>query len=253
MRANRTATCLIAVLAAWSLPPVAARAQEAPPAAREIIDRYIQAIGGEAAVRRASSWKASGTLSMPAAGISGTLVAYMADGRSMARITLPGLGEILRGYDSGVGWSVNPLEGPRLLEGRELAQARDEAQPGTALRDSTVIAAMETVGRDEMNGEPCWKVKLVWNSDRTTHDCYSIETGLLVGSTGVTSTAVGDFEYTMLVGEYRTFGDVKIATRVVQQSLGQEQVITTDAVEIGPVDPSVFALPPGIEALKRAR
>ncbi len=110
---------------------------------------------------------------------------------------------------------------------------------------------METEGRDEMNGEPCWKVRLAWKSGRTTHECYSIETGLLVGVTGTVTTVMGEFDYTTLVSEYRQFGDVRIATRVVQQSLGQEQVVTTDAVKFGKLDPSVFEPPPEIQALKR--
>lgn len=248
MRNLRTPFVLLLPLLVAGLPSPASARQETPPAS-EIIDRYVQAIGGEAAVRAETSWKATGTFSMPAAGLSGTIEAYNANGKSFGRVTLPAVGEILRGYDGQVGWSLNPLEGPRLLEGKELGQAREEAQRGATLRDSTVIAAMQTVGRDEMNGQACWKVKLTWKSGRETHDCYSVESGLLIASTGTATTPMGEFEYTTLMNDYKTFGDLRIATRVVQESLGQQQIVTTDSITFGEIEPGVFELPPEIRAL----
>jgi hypothetical protein len=221
------------------------------PAAREIVDRYVTAVGGEAALRKHTSWKAKGHFSVPASGLSGELEAYQAPGRMFARINIPGIGELLRGYDGKVGWSINPLEGPRILDGPELAQTREELSRGATLRDSTVVASLQTLEKTTMNGEECWKVKVVWKSGRESVDCYSLKSSLLIATEGKTTTPMGEFQYTTDIHDYKQFGEVRIATRVVQRALGQEQVVTTETVEFGPVDASQFALPEPIKALVR--
>jgi hypothetical protein len=226
------------------------RAQSLP-AAREIVDRHVAAIGGEAALRKHTSWKTLGRFSVPASGLSGEIEAYQEHGRMFARIDIPGIGELLRGYDGTVGWSMNPLEGPRILDGLELAQTREESARGATLRDTSVVTSLQTVEKTTMNGEDCWKVKVVWKSGRESFDCYSVESALLVATEGKTTTPMGEFQYTTDIHDYKQFGDLRIATRVVQHALGQEQVLTTESVEYGPVDASLFALPAAIKALVR--
>jgi hypothetical protein len=224
---------------------------QALPAAREIVDRYVVAVGGEAALRKHTSWKAVGRFSVPASGMAGELEAVQAPGRMFARINIPGIGELLRGYDGTIGWSINPLEGPRILEGAELAQTREELSRGAALRDTTVVSSLQTLEKTTLNGEECWKVKVVWKSGRESFDCYSLKSALLIATEGKTTTSMGEFQYTTDIHDYKLFGEVRIATRVVQRALGQEQVVTTESVEFGPVDAAQFALPDAIKALVR--
>lgn len=237
--------------AVGALALLATPVQAQTPAARQLVDRYVEQIGGADAVLSHETWTATGTFAMAAAGISGPIHVYQDGERSFSRISVPGVGELLRGFDGTTGWSINPLEGPRLLEGRELAQTREEATRGAALRDRSVVTSMETLEKTTMNEQECWLVKLVWKSGRETRDCYSVETGLLVATTGKTTTPMGEFEYTTLINDYKQFGDLKIATRIVQTALGQQQVVTTDSIEFGPVADSIFALPDPIKALTK--
>jgi len=222
--------------------------QQLPPA-HEIVSRYVAAIGGEAAVRKQAAWEAHGRFAVPASGLNGDLVIYQDAGRMYSRIAIPGIGELLQGYDGEVGWSINPLEGPRVLEGLELARTKEEASRGATLRDSTVVQSLTTLEKSTVDGSECWKVKVVWKSGRETIDCFSVDTGLLIATEGRATTPMGEFDYTTAVHDYRQFGEVRIATRIVQRALGQEQVVTTDSVRFGPVDPARFALPDPIKAL----
>ena len=79
-----------------------------------------------------------------------------------------------RGYDGTTGWSINPMEGPRLVEGDELRQMRDDADRRALIRDAALIASMETVERTEMNAQACYRVRIVWKSGRETTDCYAL-------------------------------------------------------------------------------
>jgi hypothetical protein len=224
-------------------------AAQAPPPAKEIIARYVSAIGGEKAFLSREAWETTGQFSMPAAGISGTVEIYAAGGRALARIVIPGIGEVMRGHDGKVGWSVNPMEGPRLLQGAEESRLAEESQPGASLWHSSVVTSVETLEKTAINGEDCWKVKTVWKSGRETFDCFSVASGLYIGSTGKLEMPMGVVDYTTVVSNYKDFGNVKVPTRIVQTAMGQEQIITVTSYKVTTVDPAKFALPPTVKAL----
>jgi len=62
---------------------------------------------------------------IPAAGIKGTAENYTAaPGKSLNKINLVGVGEIIEGFDGTTAWSVNPIQGNRDKLGEELAQTK---------------------------------------------------------------------------------------------------------------------------------
>src|SRR5262245_11950200 len=83
-----------------AIAPLAARAplgQSAAglPTARSIIDRHVKEIGGREAVLAQTSTHATGTVSLPAAGLTGKLEAFHAKpNKFLQRMTLPGIGDI---------------------------------------------------------------------------------------------------------------------------------------------------------------
>ena len=82
-----------------------------------------------------------------------------------------------------------------------------------------------------MGGVPCYQVKVVWKSGREATECYAVESGLLAGRQSRVETPQGAIDQTVLIGDYKDFGGLKSATRLRQQMLGQEQIMTLDKVE----------------------
>lgn len=235
----------VATLVAAPLAP----AQQLPPAG-EIIDRYVEAIGGREAYLAPQSLRMIGTFGVPAAGLTGsfTLISAKPD-RMKMQVDLPGVGEILSGYDGEIGWSVNPMTGAMVFEGERLMQTREEARFISGLRDASLFQSRETVGEAESQGQPCWEVKLVWTSGRETVDCYSKESGLLLQSRTTAITDMGNVHTTSLYADYEMFDGRRYPTRMVQQMIGQEQVMSIDSVVFNQVEPSAFTLPDAIRTL----
>jgi hypothetical protein len=239
----------LGLLALALVPPGAARAQELPEAGT-LVERYVELIGGREGILSRPFIRSTGQFQLPAMGVSGELEVYQGyPGRNAVRVSIPGLGEIRSGFDGAVGWSLDPMQGPRVMEGRELEQTREEASFASTLRDPSVVASMETVEQVEMNGESCWRVRLTWHSGRETFDCYSLESGLLIASTSTQESPMGSIQVTSLLNDYREFGGFRFPTRMTQQMMGQEQVLLITDVAFPPPDESVFALPPEIRAL----
>ncbi len=251
MKARMMWTLTLAVLA-WSglAAMTPATGQDALPPAHEIIERYVEAMGGRDAVLGHTSSRSTGTFSMPAAGITGTLLAkHAVPNLSLVRVEIQGLGTSITGFDGEVGWSMDPNLGARILEGDELAALSEGSTHLAGVRDASLFQERETVELGEMDGEACYRVRLLWNSGRETADCYSVETGLLVGSVARQTTPMGEIDVVTLFSDYRETDGVLSATRMRQQMLGQEQVMTLDAIEFDVVDPSAFELPEAIRAL----
>jgi hypothetical protein len=245
-------TAATLVLAAAALGAGAPAAAQTLPPAAELLARYQEAIGGKAAFAGKNQMQATGTFTIPGTGMDGSFEAFSArPNKSALRVSIGGLGEIRSGFDGTVAWSMNPMEGPRLLDGREKTQAAEEADFESVLRDMSRLKSAETVESTRIGGRECYKVRLVWPSDRETFDCYSPETGLLVASISRQESNMGTADAVTLYDEYREFDGIRMATRITVQIMGIEQVLTFSSVSFGEVPADRFELPAEIRALIR--
>ncbi len=200
---------------------------------------------------RHSTIRYVGTFEMPAAGVKGELSVVQAAPNKMALLmSIPGMGQMSTGFDGTIGWQVNPMQGPRLLEGKELEQIREDAGPASMLRPADRIRSAETLELTTMGGQSCYKVKITYNSGRESYDCYSPDTGLLVASTQRQESAMGSIEVTTFLTDWKEFGGLKTATRLRQQMMGQEQIMTIDRLEFDrPEDVKAVEVPEQVKPL----
>lgn len=244
---RRTRASILATLAIVAAVP--AEAQDLPPA-EQLVQRYVQAIGGRDAVLRPQSTRLVGTFSMPANGLNGELEVLAARPNTvMTTVNISEMGTIRSGFDGTVGWAIDPLTGARLLSGAELDAMREQANPLMAVRDPSLFQSMETVERTEMGGQPCYRVRAVTLSGREVFDCYHVDSGLLVAQVATQESPMGSVEVTTTMSDYRDFGGVLTPTTMTQEMMGMQQIIGITGVEHDAVDPSAFALPAEIHAL----
>jgi hypothetical protein len=218
---------------------------------------FFAAAGCRASAAPASSGRQAGQ-ALPALMVrlptEDVLMHVIADFTGPGGVRIEGRGvvpDMLRsGYTGDTGWSMNPAEGPRLLAGGEAVQAADEAAFESTLRTPAVIASATTVERTSLGGQECYKVLLVWHSGRETHDCYGVETGLLVGTMTRQETNMGTLDAVTLYDDYRSFDGVLMASRVTIQVMGVEQVITVDEVAFNEDVDDAVTPPAEIRALQ---
>lgn len=253
----------LAGLLLFCSPALAETAQTSPaaadtsglPSGAEIVDRYIEAIGGASAVADAESMKLIGNFTMSAMGISGEVVAWHARPDKMLIVTeIPGMGRIEQGLAGDVGWASDPMQGPRLLGADELAQIRMSSNFMHDGDYKDLFTSLETVGRQTFEGKDCYAVKMVpvgGQLDLTGY--FDVETGLQVGAEGQHASPMGAVPVVILMTEYQSFGSLKVPTRTVSRvtAMGQaiEQVLTISSIEFSPADLPDFAPPPQVQAL----
>ena len=236
-----------------TLTAVTAGAQQTAtlPAAATLIAKYAEAIGAPA-MMKAPQITTKGALTMPAAGLTAAFeMVQVAPNKMQMLTTIPGVGAIQVGFDGTTGWSVDPMQGPRVLAGKELDEIREQADPRATGRSPELFSAVQTVADTTMGGEQCFMVKLTWKSGRETFDCYSGKSGLMVGSKSVQQTAMGAIPVVMTYSEYKKFGDFMMPTKMVQSLMGQQQVTTILGVDVAAVPVVVITMPAEIKALKK--
>jgi hypothetical protein len=220
------------------------------PAPRIIIDRHIVAVGGRAAIQARTSTHATGTVSIPSAGMTGSVDVFAAKpDKSLLRITLAGIGALEEGYDGKIGWSLSPMTGPTLTQGKELEQKRFDSDFLSELHTDTRYESMTTLEKTDFEGRPCYKLRLVRRGGGEDIEFYDVETGLKAGTITTRESPMGSITGTSIETDYKKFGPLLQPTTIKQTVMGIQQVITLTSFEYDKVDPAIFDAPAQIKAL----
>jgi hypothetical protein len=247
----------VATVAALLLAPLYAQAPARTetatdlPAARELINRHIKAIGGREAILSHTSMHATGSLSVPSSGMTGEMEIFAAanPNRIFVKTSVKDIGEISEGFDGSHAWSVTPMTGPMLKVGKDLQQTKFDAEFYGDLRDPKLYPDVKTLEKTTFDGRSCYKVSLKRIDGVEDFDYYDAATGLRAGSTHTRETVMGTMTISTVEGGYKKFGNMSQATTMTQQVMGVEQRITLLTVEYDKVPASALEPPAAVKAL----
>lgn len=229
----------------------------AVPEAKEVIARYVKAIGGEAAIRSHSSRMMKGQMTFPD-GMGGEMSADLAiysaaPNKMLFEFSMEGYGEMKQGYDGEVAWVIDPMMGTNILDGAELEQMREQADFYSELNFDKRYKSMETIDEREFDGVKCYALKMVDNSDNESTHYFETESGLLRGMSQTQEGPMGPMDMTNINKEFKEFGGVKMPVRTEIEMMGATRVLTFTTVELDSVPAEKFELPADIKALVEKR
>ena len=201
--------------------------------AEKVLARYVAATGGAAAYAKVKSQVTTGTISMPAQGVSGAFtMSYKALNKMVLSSNLPGIGEIGQGYDGKIAWSKDPFSGVRTLEGDELSQVVNEL---TLTNDPAgwkkVYTKIELLAPGKVGKTKALRVKLTPKKGAVQTLFFDEKTGLLLRRDAVVATQQGNIASESYYADYRNVEGVKLPfkTRIVAGPA--EQVMTISSVK----------------------
>jgi hypothetical protein len=230
--------------------------QESLPPAAAVLDRYIEVTGGKAAYEKHHSQVAKGTLSLPAQGITGDMSLSAAEpSKMLTKVDIGAIGIMLEGANGEVAWEVNPLQGPRVVEGAERADELREARFNAPIHWRAQYSKVETVGAERVGDEDCIKVLLTPNDGGSAETMYfSRKTGLLLKQTGTRVTAMGDIPYENTFSDYRAVDGVMEPFKTTEKAAGQDVDVELSEMKYNVDLPdSTFALPAEIQTLLKKK
>ncbi len=218
------------------------------PEPREVISTYLEAVGGAESLRTVKSIRQVGVVEMASMGITGEAVNLSAaPAMAVMKTTIPGIGDLINGTNGTLGWSVNPMEGPRLLEDRELNNAIEGADfQANLLVDTHNFSSIENCGLVDFAGEKAYEIALVrdGSGNKTTH-YFSKATGLLIGTEMTRKTAKGSLTSLTTLSEYKRFSGILFPTHH-EVTVGPTRIVlTVREVTLNDISDEAF-LPPAI-------
>ena len=228
--------------------PAARQKPAAPaqlPSVEQILDRYVKALGGKAALEKINSISARGTFSAVEAGQTGTVETYKkGPDKSVSIVEVNGYGTILQGFDGKIGWSEDPQSGVRELSGVELAQTKRDSDIRKDLHIKQQYAKIDVTGTAKVGDLDTYVVEAAPPEGGLEKLYFDKETGLLDRVDMVLKSPLGEAPVQNYLEDYREVDGVKFAFRQRQVAGGLTYIATfTDVKDNVPIDDAKFSKP----------
>ncbi len=131
------------------------------PTVGAILEKYVEASGGQSAFEKITSRVSTGTVEMTALSMTGKVeFAEQAPNRSSIIIEAPGLGVLQRTFDGSRAWLQDPLQGLIRFTGVGLEIAKAGAAFNKQSRLKELYPAARLIGKDKLSGKDVFVVQM---------------------------------------------------------------------------------------------
>ena len=237
----RVASALIGVCALTAL----AQQTASLPAVSQVVDRYIQALGGRQALQAIASRAAMGSLHSPTSGAWGRYMElYQQPNRLLRAFQVPRYGVVQVCFDGSAAWMETPEYGVESLTGKRLSEARRDAEFEDALKLTQIYSALVVKGRTKIEEREAFEVQAKCSDGETETLYFDVESGLLLCRESPETARDGTSRpVRMYYEDYREAGGIKVAgtLRYVREDL--IRIMTRNVANNAPVDGSRFKKP----------
>jgi zinc protease len=202
------------------------------PKGETILDKYVEATGGKAAYEKVKNDISTGSMALVAQGLKGGMVAYsQAPDKRVVEVTFEGIGKIVEGSNGEIAWSTNAMQGPRLKEGDEKAEALRQGRYNSDVRWRDLYKSAETKAVEAVDGKDCYKVLVTSKDGKEQTRWYDKTSGLLVKMAMTSKSPMGEIAVEVFPTDYRKEGELLVPHKVSSKLAGQELTMTIDKVE----------------------
>jgi hypothetical protein len=248
-----TSLCMIATMSAFAQTapqktdpktPAAAK-PDAMPSVDQILDKYVQALGGKAAIEKLTSTVITGTFELPAMSMSGPLEIFAkAPNKSATIITLTGFGLVQFGFNGTTAWSQDPQTGLRELTGAELADAKRDSDFYKDIRLKQVFPKMTLTGKEKVGERDVYVIEATPADGKPEKMYFDTQTGLLLRVDNDRESPQGAAHIETYFEDYRETGGVKtpFTIKIVRPEISFT-LKTTEVKQNVPVDDAKFNKP----------
>lgn len=222
------------------------------PSATEILDRYVEALGGREAwasdTRRTVRMRVEirsqvGPQGLPNEATGTVVVHRKAPDLFVSTMNIEGVGTMVKGYDGVNAWSISPDGRVRRLEGAELREQQREAWIDRDLRLQELYEKVEVIGAREFSGEPCWLVRFTDSDGAVAQGWFSVDSGHMLGFGRRLQSPVGLLSVVQRFDAFRDFNGRVVPTRISQTVGNTTQTMVIQSIETDAIDEALFQAP----------
>jgi len=197
------------------------------PAVKEILDKYVQAIGGREANEKIQTRVMKGTNELVPMGIKGTVEVYTAaPDKSYTKVNLNGVGDIIESYDGKTGWTINPIQGNRDRTGDELLQAKLNSNFHRETNLEKLYPKMEVKGVEKVGDKEAYVILATPTGLEPQTFYFDKQTGLLLRVDATVISPEGKTPTKTFFEDYREIDGIKLPYKI-RAILPQFELSTT--------------------------
>jgi len=217
----------------------------AEPSVDQILDKYVQALGGQEAMKKLSTRTMKGSLQDRGSGEIGTIeVLQKAPDKGFAVTSSLSNGRTPRGFNGKSGWSVDPDEGLQDASEDDVAAMKREFDFYRPLRLKTVFSKMEYKGKGTVVDHSCHVVEATDQKGAVAKMYFDTQSGLLVRDEVPYVTEDGTSVLQIDYDDYREVDGVKLPFVRHQSSPDYDYLIKFEEIRHNvPIDDSKFEKP----------
>ncbi len=208
--------------------------------ADDIINKYLDAIGGREKINSIKDIAVESNGSMQ--GMTFTMKMNRVEpDKFYQEIQIGGMTQktIMNG-DKAV--SISPM-GNQQITGEDLTKLKYDSDVNSTAHLEKYDIKTKVTGKEKINGKDAYKVELTMPSGEKRYDFYDVENGLKVREAKTITSPGGSFEQITDLLDYKEFGGVKFATKMVQTMGPQKFEFDITSVKINNgVNPSIFEI-----------
>lgn len=246
---KRNIAVIIAAILALTVSTLAQKTEPAKqaklPSVKEVLDKYVKALGGRDAIQRLKSRTAAGTVELVPMNLKGTFESFAApEAKSYSKLTIAGIGDMLEGSDGKTGWAINPIQGSRDRTGAELLQAQLNNNFYRDIRLEKLFAKIELKGIEKVGEREAYVLTATPDGVPAETWYFDTQTGLMLRSDLTAISPEGNQPMTVFYEDMRPVDGVLIPFRIRTQTQQFTIILTSTEIKHGTtVDESRFAKP----------
>lgn len=212
------------------------------PSAEQLLDKYVQALGGAAAIAKISSRVMKGTIefgeqSMP-------IDIYAKDPERRISFAHTPNGDSVTAFDGHEGWLSSPGRPPHFMQGSEIDAASIDADLHLATHLPQMFSAMKVDGHEKMGDREAYVVVGERQGKTPLKLYFDEQSGLLLRLVRFGETAVGWLPTQIDYTDYREANGIKVPYRwTLARPNGRFTIQLADLKQNVPVDDAKFAKP----------
>ena len=224
------------------------------PSGEEVMERRIEALGGEDALSRRHNSLMKGTMSVSGVDMAATIYAA-APNLLYTLFESEMIGKMESGCNGEVSWDMSTMQGASVKEGEELEKALFDAAFNAELHWRDRYTNIDVLAEEGIEGTTCYRVALVPAIGDSVTAYVDKETWLTLRTETVSNSDVGSISIVTNLSDYRDVDGVKVPFSMKMMLMGaQEMTTVVDSVAFNVEIPEgTFDLPAEIQELLAAK
>jgi photosynthetic reaction center cytochrome c subunit len=213
------------------------------PTVTQLLDNYVRALGGPAAIEKITTRVEKGSTTSRGQLQNVEIFTQAPDKQSIVR-HMSGGESVVTTFDGQSGWSTAPNRPPREMHDADLAAARMDADLQFSLHIQQIFSELRFEYPEKINDRDAYLLLAIREGQPPVKLYFDEQSGLLVRMIRYAETPLGRNPTQIDYADYREVDGVEIPFRVTTSQPGNASTIQFEQMQQNaPIDPAKFAKP----------